>query len=310
LMTKNGEVMGVIRALCKEPRNFTPQEIDLFEQLANGAAIAIENERLYVDLEKSNKTKSEFLSMMSHELRTPLNIIMGYTALAREDMPSKGDEEPNTPLGMIEAQSRNLLDMINSMMEATQIESGAISVTKQRIDVGALFEQLQTAHDSPRQKDLVLRWQIANGLPTLVTDYEKLQHILKNLIGNAVKFTESGAVTVSAKLAESNEQSVTRRKSDSEPGAFGAQQFMELTVSDTGIGIPEASLPVIFDIFKQVDSSNTRPYEGLGLGLYIAKKYCEMLGGEISVKSELGKGSTFTVRIPCDREKGKWMSRV
>lgn len=298
LLSKSGEIIGVIRALSKEPRTFTVREIDLFEQLANGAAIAIENERLYADLETSNKIKTEFLNVMSHELRTPLNIIMGYTALAKQDMPRKDDA--NNPLTKIEAQSKNLLDMINSIMEATEIESGAISVEKQLVDVGMMFRQLRVAYERQRQNDPGLIWRVPDDLPHLVTDYEKLRYIMKNLINNAIKFTNSGTVTISARLSDRNALSTKRKQSGAMPAVLGAHSFMAFKVSDTGIGIAEKNLPFIFDAFKQVDSSTTRGYGGIGLGLYAAKKYCGLLGGTIDARSKLGKGSTFTVRIPVE----------
>jgi signal transduction histidine kinase len=145
---------------------------------------------------------------------------------------------------------------------------------------------------------VALIWQPVDCLPTFLTDYEKVQVILRNLISNALKFTERGSVTVSAKVADGGE----RRAPGSGPGSelkdHVSLDFIEFKVSDTGLGIPEENLPTIFDLFKQVDSSTTRAHEGVGLGLYIAKKYCELLGGEVSVESKLGEGSIFTVRIP------------
>jgi signal transduction histidine kinase len=201
LVSKSGDVIGIIRALSKKPRDFTAYEIGLFEQLANGAAVAIENERLYTSLQKSDKVKSEFLGIMSHELRTPLNIIMGYAALAKEDLTAKGYDSGDNPITKIETQSRILLDMIDSIMEASQLEAGATGVTKQRVDISALFEQLQAAYDFAHAKELALIWRLPDDLPHLVTDDAKLQHILKNLINNAIKFTPRGSVTVSARVA-------------------------------------------------------------------------------------------------------------
>jgi signal transduction histidine kinase len=313
LSAKNGEVIGVIRALCKEPRNFTAQEIDLFEQFANGAAIAVENERLYIDLERSNKIKSEFLSIMSHELRTPLNVILGYASLAQDDSASAANQQHRHTAQKIEVQARELLDMINSIMDASQIESGAIGITKQKIHVGALFEDLQAAYDPKRQKDIALVWQVPDNLPDLVTDYDKLHRIMRNLIDNAIKFTECGTVTVSAfgevadlpggtraSFSEGDTPRALQNNIGSANDAMRGTGHVEFAVQDTGIGIADENLPHIFDVFKQVDSSTTRDYGGIGVGLYIAKSFIELLGGQLRVCSEVGKGSTFTVRIPCD----------
>jgi PAS domain S-box-containing protein len=277
LLSKSGEVMGVIRALSKEPRTFTPQEIDLFEQLANGAAVAIENERLYVDLEKSDKIKSEFLGVMSHELRTPLNIIMGYAAFFKDDLVDEADHDNRNSVVTIETQANELLTMFGSIMQATQIESGATPVHKHQVDIGRLMLELKALYDAPLDKNLALVWKYPQSLPSLVTDDGILTRILQKLIDNAIKFTKSGTVTISARVN----------------GSF------EFQVSDTGVGIPTESLSVIFDIFKQVDSSSTREFGGAGLGLYIAKKFTELLGGSIDVESVAGQGSTFTIKIPC-----------
>jgi PAS domain S-box-containing protein len=301
LLSKNGDVMGVIRALSKEPRTFTAQEIDLFEQFASGAAIAIENAQLYRDLEKSNKIKSEFLSVVSHELRTPLNIIMGYASLAKEEMASKGLDEPNNAFRKIEAQSTKLLAMVNAIMQATEIEAGAAAVTGQGVDPAALLEELRAMYDSQRSKDLAFVWKTAEGLPMITTDCEKLKHILQNLIDNAIKFTASGTVTISAHLAGEREASIVKREPRNTPNEIRDTRYVEFMVQDTGIGIAEENLPFIFDIFKQVDGSATRPYEGVGLGLFIVKKQCDLLGGTVTAESEVGKGSKFTVTLPVDR---------
>ena len=276
LMARNGEVIGVIRALCKEPANFAAREIDLFEQLANGAAIAIENERLYADLEKSNKIKTEFLGVMSHELRTPLNIIMGYASLAKEDPVSMANQQHHHAVQKIEAQSKDLLDMINSIMDATHIESGAMDIMKQKIHVGALFEQLQAVYNTTPHENLALVWRASDNLPDLVTDYDKLHRTMKNLIDNAIKFTESGTVTISVRPAQPADLPGETRESASEcdisqelqhnmgnaNGAMRSAGHVEFVVQDTGIGISEEDLPRIFDVFKQVDSSMTRAYSG------------------------------------------------
>ncbi len=312
-----GEALGVITLYAKEEHDFTEEEIEFLSTVGGQAAIAIHNAGLYEqtktqhrDLEKTNKVKSEFLNVMSHELRTPLNIIMGYSTLGQEEVSKVSDDERRTWFRTIESQARVLLSMVNSIMTATQLESRTVAVEQQWVDVDNLFEQLKSAYDFSKQKGLTLVWQPADCLPTLLTDQEKLQVILQNLISNALKFTESGSVTVSARLIDSSERNSGHDNSGSELKDLSAQEFIEFKISDTGQGIPEEELPGIFDLFQQVDSSASRAHEGIGLGLYIAKKYCELLGGEVSAESELGKGSTFTVRIPCDREKGKWMSRV
>jgi len=277
LIGRHGKVLGVVRALTKEARDFTRQEIELFEQMANGAAIAIENSRLYGELQISNKVKSEFLGVMSHELRTPLNVITGYANLLKEDSTARGDVDSELALKKIEFQSKALLGLINTIMEATKIESGSSIVNKQPLEICKLIDQLKDQTDLLKNSQSDLMWHVDENLPVLYSDGQKLQSILQHLIDNAIKFTAHGTVTVSVRTTE---------------------RSVEFAVTDTGIGIPAENLPSIFDIFKQGDSSNTRPFEGAGLGLYIAKKYAELLGGAIKVKSKVGEGSTFTLVMP------------
>jgi signal transduction histidine kinase/DNA-binding response OmpR family regulator len=281
LIGRQGKVFGVVRALTKEARDFTRQEIELFEQMANGAAIAIENSRLYGELQISDKVKSEFLGVMSHELRTPLNVITGYANLLKEDVAARHDVEGESAVNKIESQAKALLGLINTIMEATKIESGSTAVTKQPLEIYKLVDQLKYQNELPKDSQVSLTWHVTEDLPVLYTDGQKLQSILQHLIDNAIKFTERGMITVGVTTTES---------------------CIEFSVTDTGIGIPAENLPSIFEIFKQGDSSDRRSFEGVGLGLYIAKKYAEMLGGAIKVKSKVGEGSTFTLVMPLTKE--------
>src|SRR6185436_12197748 len=251
---------------------------------------AIENEQLYANLQKSDKAKSEFLGVMSHELRTPLNIIMGYANIVKDDLAREIDAPHRQSLQIIEHQANSLLTIIDTIMNATRIESGNITVDKQEVYVADLFEQLKTACPVPKQKEIALVWNLPEAVPNIVTDYEKLSHILGNLINNAIKFTETGTVTVSVALrnadcglgiAESkNEDIELQSENPSEkpetPTLQSAidlsvmpeesairipQSAIEFSVHDTGMGIAEQNLPYIFEMFRQADSSTTRAYE-------------------------------------------------
>ncbi len=330
MIGKNGAVLGVIRALSKEPRSFTPEEINLFEQFAGGAAIAIENETLYKNLEKSDRIKSEFLSVMSHELRTPLNVIMGYVTLVKDELAGAANAVQRQSMERIDAQAKDMLAMIDRIMAAAEIKSGVSGVDRQRIDAGELLEQLKAEYGTVRKGDLALIWQPPDSPVALATDCEKLKQILKSLIDNAIKFTDAGTITISARLAGGQEANLA--KHEARGAASNAERvksqvssitsepprpdtwhltpdtnseprdthFVEFSVADTGAGIPEDRIPVIFDLFQQADSSPTREHEGIGLGLYLAKKYSELVGGEITVESTLGQGSVFTVTVPLE----------
>jgi signal transduction histidine kinase len=216
---------------------------------------------------------------MSHELRTPLNVILGHTWLLREKAIGEISAVQDDSLAGVEKQSRRLLTMVNSILETTRIEAEASKVDKAEISLDHLFSDLQTSCAVLINEKTTLTWDYPENLPVITTDRAKVYRIFSNIIENAIKFTAEGTVIVSAKL-------------------LGDSHTLEVKVTDTGVGIAENSLASIFEMFHQVDSSDTRKYAGVGLGLYIAKKFTDLLGGVIDVESVLGKGSVFTIRIP------------
>ncbi len=283
------EALGVLVFLTREEHEFTGEEIGFLSTLAGQAAIAIHNSQLHeqtkkqaLELEKANKVKDEFLGFVSHELRTPLSVVIAYTLMMQDKLLGEINPEQEQTLEKVLGCSKDLLAMINSLLEVTRIQAGRVEVESHKVDLGRFLEDLKPTYDVPTGKAVTLDWDFPSDLPTVKTDSGKLRHILQNLINNAIKFTEKGTVKVSA-----------RRCSESER--------VEFKVVDTGIGIPQESLPVIFEMFRQVNGSPAKS-GGVGLGLHIVKKFTEMLGGKIDVESEIGKGSTFTVTIPCGHE--------
>ena len=224
--------------------------------------------------------KDEFLGFVSHELRTPLNAVIAYTVMMQDKLLGEVNPEQEKTLVKVLAYSKELLAMINSLLEVTRIQSGRVEVESHRVDLARFIEELKAAYDAPIGKPIALIWDIAPDPPSVRTDSGKLRHILQNLITNAIKYTERGSVSISAGYPEN-----------------GSVRF---EVTDTGIGIPRESLPVIFEMFRQVSRPDGPSSTGVGLGLHIVKKFTEMLGGEIAVESEIGKGTTFTVTIPSD----------
>jgi len=324
LIGRQGQALGVVRALSKEPREFSRQEIELFEQLANGAAIAIENSRLYRELQLSNNVKDEFLSVISHELRTPLSVITGYASLLAEEALGKNSPEQAKGLRVIKERAEDLSDLIGIVLEAAKLTSGAASVKVEGVDLAGLMSAVRDTYRFHAKSDRVeLVWDFGPNLPFVLTDGAKLKRILGNLIDNALKFTEQGTVTVAAKRVsrrspshpearrvnpESSRMDPIAPKSNHEPRDTssesrytedGIREFVEFSVSDTGIGITHEMIPLIFEKFRQGDSRDNRAYEGAGLGLYIVKKFTELLGGEVRVESEPGRGSTFRVTLSC-----------
>ncbi len=286
LVTKD-EFFGVLTIFLKQEDQFSEDEVDFYSTLAGQAAIAIHNSYLYGetrelarDLMTANKIKSEFLSVMSHELRTPLHVIMGHTGMVCDKMLGEINEKQETSLNKAMNSSRELLGMINSILDATRMEDEAAKVDRQEIKAGEILSELQSAYDVPTNKEVTLAWAYPSDLPDMRSDSGKLKQILQNLINNAIKFTEKGSVTISTQYLSGTAE-------------------MEFKVADTGIGIPKKVLPLIFEKFRQLDGSNTRAFGGVGLGLYIINQFTNLLGGKVEVETEVGQGSTFIVTVPC-----------
>ena len=228
-------------------------------------------------LVNASKAKDEFLNIMSHELRTPLNVISGYAQILKDGVLGCIQPEQDHGLRTILVQSKELLRMINEVLQVGSLEGGNVSAKFAAVNLRDFFADIRSTYEVLPQKGIPLYWNIPDKLPMVNTDGEKLKHILQNLINNAIKFTEEGSVTISARYVS---------------------QAIEFKVKDTGIGMPNETLPSIFQMFRQLDGSGTRSYGGAGVGLYIVKKFVELLNGKIEVESVLDKGSTFTVIIP------------
>lgn len=291
-LVAKGEILGVLSLYSRDKREFNPEEINFLSALVHEAAIAIYNSRLFeqtreqaLELEKSNKIKDEFLGVMSHELRTPLNIIMNYSEALR--MGTFGEIGPDQVRGTekIRSQADHLLSLINGILEITKIESGTVLLDIQPVELNDLMAEIKSDYMMPPASEVSLIWDDPPKLPVIASDRIKLKQILANLINNAIKFTNQGSVTVSA-------------------GVSAGGGTVEFHVADTGSGIPNELLPFVFDKFRQIDSATTRNYSGAGLGLYIVKNFVARLGGTIEVRSTLGMGSVFTVRLPnqCDQD--------
>jgi len=288
-LTAKGDDLGVLSIYTKEEHDFSDEEVELVSTLAGQAAVAIHNAQLYEemsklagDLSKSNRVKDEFLSVMSHELRTPLNVVMGYTGMIKDGILGDINPQQEDALDKVINRANEQLTMINNVLYATVIETEKVKAEMVEVDLGGFLSNLSTAYHGPINKDLTLHWDYPPNLPAIKTDSAKLKQILQNLINNAIKFTAKGSVTVSARVIKE------------------AISQVEFKVADTGVGIPKEHLPMVFEKFRQVDSSETRLYGGVGMGLYIVNKLTDLLGGRVEVESEPGKGSTFTVKIPCD----------
>ncbi|MGB9892482.1 response regulator [Thermodesulfovibrio yellowstonii] len=273
-------------------------KMELEKELTRRAKLLEERDELVALLQKANKQlkeldtlKSAFIANMSHELRTPMNAIIGYTDLLLDEVDGPLNDDQKTSLKKVAANARHLLQLINDVLDISKIESGKIELHPREIDLKELIDGIMVTFEPLiAKKGLSFTLNIAAGAEKLYVDEDKTKQILINLISNAVKFTHQGGITIKAKVSE-------RGKAKD-----GSPQFIEISVSDTGIGIKREDLDKIFDKFAQADVSTTRQYEGTGLGLSIVRGLVALHKGMVWAESEVGKGSTFYVLLPFKKE--------
>jgi len=229
---------------------------------------------------EASRTKSTFLANMSHELRTPLNAIIGYSEILQEDVADLGQESLMTDLKKIEASGRHLLGLINDILDLSKVEAGRTELYIEDVDLASLFEEVQVIVAPLIQKNSnTLELRLADDLGSIRTDRTKLKQSVLNVLSNANKFTENGRLRVVAERFQAD------------------RPMVRIAISDTGIGMDEEQLGRLFQAFGQVDASTTKKYGGTGLGLAITRHFCQLLRGDITVKSKPGEGSTFTITL-------------
>ena len=238
--------------------------------------------------EAANRTKSSFLANMSHELRTPLNAVIGYSEMLEEEIAEDGgDQATIDDLGKIKAAGKHLLELINSVLDLSKIEAGKIELEIEKLDLPQLIDYVSSTAQPLIEKNgnkLVVEMQ--DDLGALYSDATRLRQVLLNLLSNGSKFTQQGTITLAVRR-------------EAVPGA-GDQLVFDVT--DTGIGMTQEQMDKLFQAFVQADSATTRKYGGTGLGLVISRRLCNLLGGDVTVVSELGKGSCFTARVAAQAE--------
>ncbi|MPZ78587.1 MAG: GAF domain-containing protein, partial [Deltaproteobacteria bacterium] len=287
LFSTDGEVIGILRALSYQPRNFTHEEVDLLQQLANGAAIALENARLLeqtkkqaTELEQASKAQADFTAMIIHDLRSPVMNIMGTVDMLAEGLFGPVNEEQKRWLLKVLASSHSLIDLVSDYLDLSKVEAGRIDITKEDVDLGQLIQNsIENYLPLVRDRKTSITSAVHPGFSRIKADPRRLNQVLGNLLSNAVKFTgDSGQIELG--VDQTNETQIT------------------VWVKDNGVGIPSEEIGGLFEKYRQLTGGKISEHKGTGLGLVICKTIVEAHGGRIWVESEEGKGATFFFTLP------------
>lgn len=277
-LRRDDEIIGFHRACIRaEEDHFNERQRRLARGTAQLVSLALENARLVQELAYANRRKEQFVSALSHGLRSPLHVILGYTSLLLDEDRDFGREEPRDLVGRIDRSARQLAGMLEDTL-SVGLDSSVKDVRVGDVVLGDVLRDIEVETREPRQEaGLAYAWDISPQLPKLHSDGDKIKLILKNLVSNAVKFTEVGGIFVRAIPRDTG---------------------VEIAVEDTGVGIGEEAQKIIFEPFRQIDRTHGRTESGTGLGLHVVRRMVDMLGGKISVESEIGQGATFRVWLP------------
>jgi signal transduction histidine kinase/DNA-binding response OmpR family regulator len=292
-LLREERVVGGLVVRRKLAGEFPQSVVNLLQTFASQSVLGMENARLFKEinaksqqLEVASQMKSQFLANMSHELRTPLNAIIGVTEMLHEDARDLKRDDELEPLERVLRAAKHLLELINEILDLSKIEAGKMDIHIESFAIAPLIQDVvHTIGTLAAKNGNEVVVDCAGDIGTMRADQTRIRQALLNLASNANKFTESGKVTISARRATE-----------------GGREWVTMAVTDTGIGLTPEQMGKLFQDFVQADASTTRKYGGTGLGLAISRRFCQMMGGDIKVASEPGKGSTFTIRLPAEVE--------
>jgi len=281
-------IVGALVVRRKQPGEFPKTTVELLQTFAAQSVLAFQNARLFSEIEKksqqletANQHKSQFLANMSHELRTPLNAIIGYSEILQEDVADLGRDNLVPDLRKIEGAGRHLLSLINDILDLSKVEAGRMDIFLEDVEIVPLLEEVRAIIVPLAEKNgNAVEYRAADNLGSMRTDRTKLKQSLLNILSNANKFTENGRVTLVTERIENGQTAV------------------RFAISDTGIGMSEEQLGRLFQAFTQAETTTSQKYGGTGLGLVITRNFCQLLGGDVTVASKPGEGSTFTITLP------------
>src|SRR6266480_4240336 len=290
-LLREDQILGALVVNRTAPGEFSPEVVELLKTFATQSALAIQNARLFREIEEKSRQlevadrhKSEFLANMSHELRTPLNAVIGFSEVLLERMFGEVNGKQEEYLQDILASGRHLLSLINDILDLSKIEAGRMELELTDFHLGQAIDNAVTlVRERATRRGITLAVAVDERVGALRGDERKIKQVLLNLLSNAIKFTpEGGHVGVRAAVAD------------------GAA---EISVSDTGVGIAPEDQEAVFEEFRQVGRDYAKKHEGTGLGLTLSRKFVELHGGKIWVKSQVGQGSTFSFTLPLKRDK-------
>ncbi len=301
-LLQGDEPIGVLVVVRSRDDPYSDVEIEMLQGFAAQAVIAIENARLFnelqaktQELEIASQHKSEFLANMSHELRTPLNAIIGYSELLQEECGDAGDDDYVPDLRKIQTAGRHLLTLISGILDLSKVEAGRMTMFLEDFDIAALTNEVrETVTPIVEKNGNRFEVECAADIGAMRADIVKVRQVLYNVLSNAAKFPDHGTV----RLAVSRWPLVAGPSSANSELSTQNSELIRFAVSDTGIGMTEAQMGRLFEAFSQADASTTRRFGGTGLGLALSRSFCRMMGGDVTVESEPGVGSTFTVTLP------------